>query len=86
MHSFYVHVLTFFESVFYRKKYEIATDEEFTPIKQDTKKGKLREFKKGDLYFNYGWYVVVVLYSSRASSLAASTSCWQAIAFPERNL
>ena len=27
----------------YRKKYEIATDEEFTPIKQDEKKGKLRE-------------------------------------------
>jgi hypothetical protein len=40
-----------------RKKYEIATDEEFTPIKQDTKKGELREFKKGDIYFNYGWYV-----------------------------
>lgn len=40
-----------------RKKYEIATDEEFTPIKQDTKKGQLREFKKGDIYFNYGWYV-----------------------------
>jgi inorganic pyrophosphatase len=28
---------------FTRKKYEIATDEEFTPIKQDTKKGVLRE-------------------------------------------
>lgn len=27
----------------YRKKFEIATDEEGTPIKQDTKKGKLRE-------------------------------------------
>jgi len=26
-----------------RKKYEIATDEEYTPIKQDEKKGKLRE-------------------------------------------
>lgn len=26
-----------------RKKYEIATDEEFTPIKQDEKKGTLRE-------------------------------------------
>ena len=26
-----------------RKKYEIATDEEFTPIKQDEKKGILRE-------------------------------------------
>ena len=28
---------------FTRKKYEIATDEDFTPIKQDEKKGKLRE-------------------------------------------
>jgi hypothetical protein len=28
---------------FCRKKYEIATDEAFTPIKQDEKKGKLRE-------------------------------------------
>ena len=36
------------------KKYEIATTEEGTPIKQDEKKGKLREFKKGDIYFNYG--------------------------------
>jgi len=41
---------------FTRKKYEIATDEEFTPIKQDTKKGKLREFKKGDIFFNYGCF------------------------------
>ncbi|CAJ1909195.1 unnamed protein product [Cylindrotheca closterium] len=39
---------------FTRKKYEIATDEEFTPIKQDEKKGTLREFKKGDIFFNYG--------------------------------
>ena len=37
-----------------RKKYEIATNEEHNPIKQDVKKGKLREFLKGDLYFNYG--------------------------------
>lgn len=37
-----------------RKKYELATDEPNNPIKQDTKKGELREFKKGDLYFNYG--------------------------------
>jgi hypothetical protein len=29
-----------------RKKYEIATDEEFTPIKQDEKKGQLREVEK----------------------------------------
>ena len=28
---------------YYRKKFEIATDEIGTPIKQDTKKGKLRE-------------------------------------------
>jgi len=41
---------------FTRKKYEIATDEEFTPIKQDEKKGKLREFKKGDIFFNYGCF------------------------------
>lgn len=37
-----------------RKKYEIATTEPANPIKQDEKKGKLREFKKGDIYFNYG--------------------------------
>jgi inorganic pyrophosphatase len=41
---------------FTRKKYEIATDEEFTPIKQDEKKGTLREFKKGDIFFNYGCF------------------------------
>lgn len=39
---------------FTRKKYEIATDEVGNPIKQDEKKGKLREFKKGDIFFNYG--------------------------------
>jgi inorganic pyrophosphatase len=39
-----------------RKKYEIATDEEGTPIKQDEKKGVLREFKRGDLAFNYGCF------------------------------
>lgn len=39
---------------FTRKKYEIATDEVGNPIKQDTKKGELREFKKGDIFFNYG--------------------------------
>ena len=37
-----------------RKKYEIATDEVGNPIKQDEKKGVLREFKKGDIFFNYG--------------------------------
>lgn len=39
---------------FSRKKYEIATDETGNPIKQDEKKGVLREFKKGDIFFNYG--------------------------------
>jgi inorganic pyrophosphatase len=39
---------------FTRKKYEIATDEIGNPIKQDEKKGMLREFKKGDIFFNYG--------------------------------
>jgi hypothetical protein len=38
----------------FRKKYEIATDEIGNPIKQDEKKGVLREFKKGDIFFNYG--------------------------------
>lgn len=37
-----------------RKKYEIATNEAGNPIKQDEKKGVLREFKKGDIFFNYG--------------------------------
>lgn len=39
---------------FSRKKYEIATDEPGNFIKQDEKKGVLREFKKGDIFFNYG--------------------------------
>ena len=39
-----------------RRKFEIATDEEGTPIKQDEKKGVLREFKRGDLMFNYGCF------------------------------
>lgn len=39
-----------------RKKYEIATDEDNNPIKQDEKKGVLREFKRGDLAFNYGCF------------------------------
>jgi len=38
-----------------RKKYEVATKEHSNPIKQDVKKGELREFKKGDIFFNYGW-------------------------------
>ena len=39
-----------------RKKYEVATTESATPIKQDEKKGVLREFKKGDIFFNYGCF------------------------------
>lgn len=39
-----------------RKKFEIATNEECTPIKQDQKKGKPREFLKGDIFFNYGCF------------------------------
>jgi len=37
-----------------RRKYEIATTEKGNPIKQDEKKGVLREFKRGDMQFNYG--------------------------------
>jgi inorganic pyrophosphatase len=37
-----------------RKKYEISTKETHNPIKQDIKNGRLREFTKGDIYFNYG--------------------------------
>lgn len=39
-----------------RKKFEVATAEGSTPIKQDEKKGVLREFKKGDIFFNYGCF------------------------------
>jgi len=39
---------------FLGKNTKIATDEEGNPIKQDEKKGVLREFKKGDIFFNYG--------------------------------
>lgn len=37
-----------------RHKFEIATGEEFNPIKQDTKNGKLRDYGWGDMLFNYG--------------------------------
>ncbi|OLP89691.1 Soluble inorganic pyrophosphatase 1, chloroplastic [Symbiodinium microadriaticum] len=37
-----------------RKKYEIATGETMNPIKQDVKNGVLREYKWGDMLFNYG--------------------------------
>lgn len=37
-----------------RKKFEIATGEPMNPIKQDVKNGMLREYKWGDMLFNYG--------------------------------
>jgi len=37
-----------------RKKFEIATGEAMNPIKQDVKNGMLREYKWGDMLFNYG--------------------------------
>uniref|UniRef100_A0A7S4T4F9 inorganic diphosphatase n=1 Tax=Alexandrium monilatum TaxID=311494 RepID=A0A7S4T4F9_9DINO len=37
-----------------RKKFEIATAEHWNPIKQDVKNGVLREYKWGDMLFNYG--------------------------------
>lgn len=37
-----------------RKKFEVNTKGEGNPIKQDTKNGKLREYSKGDIWFNYG--------------------------------
>ena len=39
-----------------RRKFEVATTEGHTPIKQDEKAGVLREFKKGDIFFNYGCF------------------------------
>jgi hypothetical protein len=35
-----------------RAKFEVATDEEYNPIKQDIKDGQLREYKYGDMLFN----------------------------------
>jgi len=49
----YVHMLTEIPK-FSRAKFEIATGEPFNPIKQDTKNGKLRDYKYGDMCFNYG--------------------------------
>lgn len=49
----YVHMVTEIPK-FSRAKFEIATGEPFNPIKQDTKNGKLREYKYGDMCFNYG--------------------------------
>jgi inorganic pyrophosphatase len=37
-----------------RKKFEISTGEAMNPIKQDVKNGVLREYKWGDMLFNYG--------------------------------
>lgn len=37
-----------------RRKFEIATTEEYNPIKQDLKNGVLREYTYGDMLFNYG--------------------------------
>mmetsp|Transcript_13013 Transcript_13013/g.42906 ORF Transcript_13013/g.42906 Transcript_13013/m.42906 type:complete len:312 (-) Transcript_13013:167-1102(-) len=39
-----------------RAKFEVATKEEHNPIKQDEKKGVLREYKWGDMLFNYGFF------------------------------
>lgn len=35
---------------------QVATKEENNPIKQDEKKGVLREYKWGDMMFNYGFF------------------------------
>ena len=37
-----------------RAKFEISTSEAGNPLKQDEKKGVLREYKWGDMLFNYG--------------------------------
>eukprot|EP01080_Neovahlkampfia_damariscottae_P000907 gene907-9817_t len=37
-----------------RKKFEITTNEKYNPIKQDIENGELREYKHGDMMFNYG--------------------------------
>lgn len=39
-----------------RAKFEVATGEASNPIKQDEKKGVLREYKWGDMMFNYGMF------------------------------
>jgi len=49
----YLHLITEIPK-FSRAKFEIATGEALNPIKQDTKNGKLREYKYGDMLFNYG--------------------------------
>jgi len=49
----YVHMVTEIPK-FSRAKFEIATGENFNPIKQDVKNGKLRDYNYGDMCFNYG--------------------------------
>ena len=39
---------------FSRAKFEIATGEEYNPIKQDVKNGRLRDYNWGEMLFNYG--------------------------------
>ena len=39
-----------------RAKFELATGENFNPIKQDTKNGQLRDYAWGDMAFNYGCF------------------------------
>lgn len=39
-----------------RKKFEIDTKSKFNPIKQDIKDNKLRSYKWGDIYYNYGCF------------------------------
>ncbi|CAE7910560.1 PPA6 [Symbiodinium sp. KB8] len=39
-----------------RAKFEVATGEDFNPIKQDTKNGVLRDYAWGDMAFNYGCF------------------------------
>lgn len=43
-------------SKYTRKKFEIDTKSKNNPIKQDIKDNKLRSYKWGDIYFNYGCF------------------------------
>ena len=46
-----------------RAKFEIATGEEFNPIKQDTKNGKLRDYKCGGMRLQHGHtHLLTLLY------------------------
>jgi len=55
-------------------QYEIATNEPMNPIKQDEKKGELRVFKKGDIYFNYGCFPRVSAFLTLSLSLSLARS------------